>query len=112
MRSLLSVVMLAAVLCVLTGCNPENSPNSAPPANPSANAKSAAPAAIIAEGAPEGSIKVGDMAVCAICMVNAGKPTEPEPVKDVLNYKGKTYAFCNQDEKAEFISNPTKYAGK
>ena len=25
-------------------------------------------------------------------------------------YKGKTYPFCNLEEKAEFISSPAKYA--
>jgi YHS domain-containing protein len=36
---------------------------------------------------------------------------KPEEVKATLDYKGKTYAFCKLEEKAEFISNPSKYAG-
>jgi YHS domain-containing protein len=28
----------------------------------------------------------------------------------VLDYNGKTYAFCNLNEKAEFISNTAMYA--
>lgn len=61
-------------------------------------------------GQPIGSVKVGDNAVCAICAVKEGT-NSPEAVAAVLDYKGKTYAFCNEGEKAEFISNPTKYAG-
>ncbi len=48
--------------------------------------------------------------MCAVCAVKDGT-TEPEEVKSTLDYKGKTYGFCNLDEKAEFISNPSKYAG-
>jgi YHS domain-containing protein len=50
------------------------------------------------------------MAVCCVCAVKEGKKV-PEPVKASLKYKGKTYYFCNLQEKAEFISNPSKYAG-
>lgn len=60
----------------------------------------------------KGSKKVGDMGVCAICMINAGKETEEEEAKAVLDYKERTYVFCNQAEEAEFISNPKKYAGE
>jgi len=42
--------------------------------------------------------------------VNDGT-TESEAVKATLDYKGKTYGFCSEAEKAEFISNPAKYAG-
>jgi YHS domain-containing protein len=49
-------------------------------------------------------------AVCPVCAVKEGKK-ELEPVKASLKYKGKTYYFCNLQDKAEFISNPAKYAG-
>jgi YHS domain-containing protein len=51
------------------------------------------------------------LAVCCVCAVKEGKKT-PEPVKASLKYRGKTYYFCNLQEKAEFISNPSKYAMK
>ena len=64
----------------------------------------------VATGKPKGSVKVGDQALCAVCAVKEGQ-REAEPVQATLDYKGKTYAFCNADEKAEFISSPSKYAG-
>lgn len=51
----------------------------------------------------------GDKAHCAVCFAKDGKTTEEE-AKEVLDYKGKPYAFCNESEKAEFISDPAKYA--
>jgi YHS domain-containing protein len=56
-----------------------------------------------------GSIKVGDKAVCVICNAKEGS-TAAEEVAETLDYKGKTYAFCNESEKAEFISDPARYA--
>lgn len=58
------------------------------------------------------AVKVGDKAVCCVCAVKEGGKAKPEEVKAVLNYKGKTYPFCSVNEKAEFISNPAKYAKK
>ncbi len=49
-------------------------------------------------------------AVCTVCKVREGAKAKPEEVKATLNYKGKTYPFCDIKEKAEFISNPAKYA--
>ena len=49
-------------------------------------------------------------AICAVCNVHEGGKAKPEEVKATLNYKGKTYSFCDLSEKAEFISNPSKYA--
>lgn len=57
-----------------------------------------------------GSKKKGDQGHCAVCVVKEGRPSE-EPVAETLDYKGKTYVFCNESEKAEFISEPSKYAG-
>lgn len=57
------------------------------------------------------SIKKGSTAVCVVCHVKEGT-NKPETVSETINYKGKTYAFCNESEKAEFISEPKKYAGE
>ena len=55
-----------------------------------------------------GSKKKGDQAVCAVCAVKEGKAVD-EKVAETLDYEGKTYTFCNESEKAEFISTPAKY---
>ena len=70
-------------------------------------------AAAAAKTAAKGKAKATSgpkMAVCPVCAVKEGKKV-PEPVKASLKYKGKTYYFCNLQDKAEFISNPAKYAG-
>jgi YHS domain-containing protein len=72
-----------------------------------AAAKAASKTAAKAKAGKAGSPK---MAVCPVCAVKEGKKV-PEPVKASLKYKGKTYYFCNLQDKAEFISNPAKYAG-
>ncbi|MBI3946018.1 MAG: hypothetical protein HY321_08875 [Armatimonadetes bacterium] len=97
---------LAAVLslAVLAGCSEKK-----------ADTDAAAPAAVetrtpvTGTAYPKGSIKVGDKAECIVCAVNENKHGQEE-AKAVLDYQEKTYAFCNEGEKAEFISNPTKYA--
>jgi YHS domain-containing protein len=53
--------------------------------------------------------KLPKKALCVICVAKDGARIL-EPVKDSIKYKGKTYYFCANGEKAEFISNPTKYA--
>lgn len=58
-----------------------------------------------------GSKKKGDSGLCVVCHTNEGT-TEEETVAEVIDYQGKTYVFCNESEKAEFISNPGKYAVK
>jgi YHS domain-containing protein len=65
----------------------------------------------VAAAPPKGkaAAKKPAKAVCAVCKVKEGS-TKPEEVKATLKYKGKTYPFCSVDEKAEFISNPAKYA--
>lgn len=68
-------------------------------------------ATLVAKSYDVGSKKVGDKAVCAICMINEGKETDEEDVKATLDYEGKTYAFCEEAEKATFISDPKKYTG-
>ena len=59
-----------------------------------------------------GSKKKGDKGVCVICNKNDGTTAEEE-VKETVDYEGKTYIFCSEAEKAEFISDPKRYvAGK
>jgi YHS domain-containing protein len=77
---------------------------------PPAAAAAAKPAPKTAAKGKAREVKVGDKAVCCVCAVKEGSK-KPEEVKAVLKYKGKTYPFCSLDEKAEFISNPSKYAG-
>jgi YHS domain-containing protein len=94
-------------LGVLVGCSPEKTEPASPQTSQPSTGNTPTPRA--ATGAPLGSVKIGDMALCAVCAVKDGT-TEKEEVKATLDYKGKTYAFCNVDEKAEFISNASKYA--
>ena len=63
------------------------------------------PAKTVAKAKP----KLPAKAVCVVCAAKTGKK-ELEPVHSSLKYKGKTYYFCEEKEKAEFISNPAKYA--
>ena len=103
MKDLLALVALSAMLALLAGCTPnkEEAANT-PPARPTVQ-----PA--VATGSTLGTVKIGDSAVCAVCAVKDGSAAKEE-VKATLDYKGKTYAFCSEEEKAEFISNPAKYA--
>ncbi len=54
-----------------------------------------------------GSIKAGDRGYCIVCVYKGGEGEEP--IVDTLDYEGKTYAFCTESEKAQFISDPGKY---
>ena len=38
--------------------------------------------------------------------------TEEEVAAETIDYEGKTYMFCNESEKATFISAPAKFAVK
>jgi len=58
---------------------------------------------------PAAKAKLPAKAVCVVCAKKTGKQ-ELEPVHSSLVYKGKTYYFCEDKDKAEFISNPAKYA--
>ena len=108
MKTIMGCIALGILAVALAGCGPKEEGASTPP-TPSATVKPAATTA--STGQPLGSLKVGGKAVCAVCAVKDGT-TEQEEVKATLDYKGKTYGFCNLDEKAEFISNPAKYAGQ
>lgn len=102
-----AAALAAAVsLAVLAGCR-EKSAGTDAEAPPAPESHAAAPAVTTAY--PKGSIKVGDKAVCVVCAVN-GTGHGQEEARAVLDYKEKTYAFCSEAEKAEFISDPAKYA--
>ena len=51
------------------------------------------------------------MGLCVVCVVNEGS-NEEEVAAETLDYEGKTYLFCNESEKATFISAPAKFAVK
>lgn len=110
MRSLMSVVSVGLLLTTLAGCSPKEAEKAPAPPKVETPAPDDTAAVPSSTGAALGSIKSGDKAICAVCAVKDGT-TKPEEVKAVLDYKGKTYGFCNLEEKAEFISNPAKYAG-
>lgn len=110
MRSRFCILAIAAMLAGCAGGAPGSSPSprattaqAPPPAASGTPAVAAAPYAY-----PQGSIKKGDMALCVICAVKEGA-TEKEAAHEVIDYEGKTYSFCNESEKAEFISSPAKY---
>jgi YHS domain-containing protein len=102
MKTLATLVGLTLAIGLLAGCSREAEAPAAPAA------PTAQPAVVT--GNALGSVKVGDQALCAICVVKDGT-TAKEEVKATLDYRGKTYAFCSEDEKAEFISSPARYAG-
>lgn len=103
--ALLGTTLIAALM--LTGCGDKPADT---PAAPTGETRPAGgtQTAMVDTGKPLGSLKVGGRAVCAVCSANEGTKEEEE-VKDTIDYKGKTYGFCNESEKAEFISNPAKY---
>jgi YHS domain-containing protein len=74
---------------------------------PGAGAAKAAPKP--AAKAKAGNAQAPKKAVCSVCAVKEGKKVL-EPVQASLKYKGKMYYFCSPKDKAEFISNPAKYA--
>jgi len=104
------VVAAALTVGVLTGCGGgQQAENTAPAGTTASTPPAAETQTVVATGAPLGSVKLGEKAVCAVCS-KGGHTAEPEAAKAVIDYKGKTYAFCDESEKAEFISNPAKYA--
>lgn len=101
-----SFVIVALATLALVGCSQSPSGQTAGTASPAASAPSAVKVAY-----EPGSIKKGDKGHCVVCVVKEGSKKE-EPIVETLDYKGKTYGFCNESEKAEFISDPAKYTGK
>ncbi len=104
-----TVALLALTLPLLAGCLGTRTTETPAPGSSSAATPSGSASPIAATGAPLGTVKVGDKAVCTVC-ARGGHTSEPEEVKATIDYKGKTYAFCSEAEKAEFISSPAKYA--
>jgi hypothetical protein len=104
MRSTLVLLSIVVVVAGLAGCRPADTKDAAPPASVAAPPAPSEPPA--ATGAPLGSIKVGDKAVCSACAAEGGEHGLEE-VKATLDYQGKTYAFCSEAEKAQFISERT-----
>lgn len=112
MRSKLCILGLVALLAGCSGGAPAGNPS--PAATTAQAAPTAAASGSVAAAPhayPQGSIKKGDMALCAVCAVNDGA-TEKEKAVEVIDYEGKTYSFCNEEEKAQFISSPAKFASK
>ncbi|MBV6458648.1 MAG: hypothetical protein HONBIEJF_01782 [Fimbriimonadaceae bacterium] len=103
-------IIAATAALVLVGCGK---------AEESAGTNSESSAATTATDVPKviavaydaGTKKVGDKGSCAVCTIQEGKVSDDEEVKDVLDYNGKTYVFCAEGEKADFISDPKKYTG-
>lgn len=98
--NLRTLILAAAAAFTLTACGAGTS-------EPAATASS--PAAVQVAYA-QGTVKKGDTGYCVVCVTNG--EAKVEAVAETIDYEGKTYAFCNESEKAEFISNPGKYAAK
>ena len=105
------LTFLAAVLATFAGagCAPSQEESKATTEAPKTSETATSPTPGIVTAYEVGSKKKGDMAICVVCNKKEGTTAEEE-VKETLDYKGKTYAFCNEAEKAEFISSPEKYA--
>lgn len=111
MKTRVTIGALAALL-VIAGCGSKEEPTAASSTTPAATgSSSSAPAAASLAAYEVGSKKKGDKAVCIVCNVKEGS-TEEEEVKETLDYQGKLYVFCNEAEKADFISDPKKFAAK
>lgn len=95
--------LIAALALMLIGCS--HAPTTTSSTTPAAGTPATQTAYAL------GSIKKGDKGHCVVCVVKEGNPGE-ETVAETLDYQGKTYAFCNEKEKAEFISEPAKFAAR
>jgi YHS domain-containing protein len=113
-----ALAVLATAGLVILGCGEKNETDSAtPPAQTGSPAPASTGAAETGGGAT--SIKTAatvtdgkkdlKTAVCVVCAAD-GRPHGEEEVKASILYEGKGYYFCSEAEKAEFISNPKKYA--
>lgn len=115
MKTYALIAALAAL--ILAGCGSgdqaSTTPTDTPPVAkaPEGGGTPGAGASAVQTAYDTGSIKKGDKAHCVVCVVKEGSKEE-EAVAETLDYQGKTYAFCNESEKAEFISEPAKYAAK
>lgn len=102
----LIVSALFASLFVI-GCGPSETPTTANEPNTSGKA----PAATVQVAYDLGTKKAGDKGHCCVCSAD-GIDHGEEALVDTIDYEGKTYGFCNNSEKAKFISEPAKYAKK
>mgnify|MGYP000041147857 CR=1 FL=1 len=101
------------IAAILSGCsqNADPQPTTAVTTTPATVSATGTPAQAAAYAYEEGSKKKGDNGLCVICAVNEGA-TEEEVAAETIDYEGKTYMFCNESEKATFISAPAKFAVK
>ncbi len=106
MKKILALAALA-VSIIAVGCN------CTPPAesNPQTSNADKPETAAVQVAYDLGSIKKGDKAHCCVCAAD-GQVHGEETVAETIDYEGKTYGFCNEAEKATFISDPSKFAKK
>jgi YHS domain-containing protein len=110
----IKTLFAAAAVALLLGCSGQGGGGAAStPAASGTTAQSASTPTVAAapHAYAQGSKKKGDKALCAVCAVNEGA-TEEEVAVETIDYEGKTYTFCNESEKATFISTPAKFASK
>ena len=105
MKQLTLIAALAAV--IVAGCGPKEDTAGTP-----SNTTGSTSAPLVAIGYDQGTKKKGDKGVCAVCMIKEGKQPGEEEAKEVLDFGGKTYIFCDEAEKAEFIADTKKYTGQ
>jgi YHS domain-containing protein len=110
MKLLKLVSGLVVTAALLSGCN-QSTPTPTAASNTPTVSVTGTPAQAVAYAYELGSKKKGDTGLCVICVVNEGA-TEEEVAAETLDYEGKTYMFCNEAEKATFISETAKYAVK
>jgi YHS domain-containing protein len=110
MKNIAIIATLAAL--IVAGCSNQEG-GTATNTSPAATKEGAGTtgATLTAVAYDKGSKKVGDKGACAVCTINEGKVSAEEEAKAVLDYNEKTYVFCDEAEKADFISNPKKYTG-
>lgn len=104
-------ILAALSALIIIGCGSKEEAAPATTTTAGATSSNETPNKVVAISYEKGSKKLGDKGVCAVCMVKEGKETAEEEVKFVMDYKDKTYVFCNEAEEAEFISDPKKYTG-
>ena len=71
------------------------------------NALTAAMLALLPALLGRGAAAAPKQAPCAVCVAKEG--AGPEPVKATATYEGKTYSFCREGCKAEFLQNPRAF---
>lgn len=99
------IAIAAFAALIITGCGPKEEATAEAPTV----SETSTTATVV--GYDIGSKKKGDKGVCVICNAKEGTSAEEEVI-ETLDYKGKTYVFCNESEKAEFITDPSKYVKK